>query len=79
MAAVVDVLREARQRFTAWALEYVSIPPRMLAGETVRGECVDEIVRFLVESKVFKKNEIELIAERRDFFGVIAFHKITEV
>lgn len=79
MAAVVDVLREARQRFTVWAQEYVSIPPRMLAGETVRGECVDEIVRFLAESKVFEKNEIELIAEKRGFFGVIAFDKITEV
>ena len=79
MAVVVDVLREARQRFTVWALEYVSIPPRMLAGETVRGECVDEIVRFLIEAKMFKKSEIKLIAERRGFFGVIAFYKITEV
>ena len=79
MAVIADVLGEARQRFTVWAREYVSIPPRMLAGETVCGECVDEIVRFLVESKVFKKSEIELIAEKRGFFGVIAFDRITEV
>ena len=76
MAVIVDALREARNRFTEWAKEYVGIPPQYLAGGTVRGECVDEIVQFLVENKVFAKREIEVIARNRGFTGVIAFDHI---
>ena len=76
MAAIVDVLREARGRFTAWAVESVSIPPQYLVSGTVRGECVDEIVRFLIENKIFTKPEIEIIAKRRGFLGVVAFRRV---
>ena len=79
MAVVVDVLREARERFTLWVSEYVSIPPQYLVSGVVRGNRVDEIVRFLVDNKVFTKAEIELIAARRGFSGVIALERIKGV
>lgn len=76
MAVVADVLGEARARFTAWAREYVDIPSEYLARGVVRGEYVDEIVRFLMSNAVFWEREIELIAQRRGFSGVIAFDNI---
>ena len=79
MAVVVDALGEARRRFTVWARGYVDIPPQFMSGGAVRGERVDEIVKFLIGNKVFTKAQIETIAARRGFSGAIAFDRITEV
>ena len=71
VAVIVDVMREARGRFTAWAEEYVGIPPRYLKDGVVRGDRADEIIRFFVT-----KTEIEIIAKRRGFLGVVAFRRV---
>lgn len=76
VAVIVDVMREARGRFTAWAEEYVDIPPQYLKDGVVRGDRADEIIRFLVENKVFTKPDIEIIAKRRGFLGVVAFRRV---
>lgn len=78
MAVVVDALGEVRKRFTVWAREYVDIPPRFMSGATVRGDMVDEIVRFLIDNKVFSKSQIKIIAERRGFLGAISPDVIKE-
>ena len=78
MAVIADVLGEARARFTAWAREYVYIPPQLTVRGAVRGDVVDDVVRLLVDGKVFKKAEIEMIAKRRGFSGIIVFDKIKE-
>lgn len=78
MAVVVDALGEVRRRFTVWAREYVDIPPHFMSGAAVRGDMVDEIVGFLIDSKVFSKAQIKIIAERRGFLGAISPDVIKE-
>ncbi len=76
VAVIVDVMREARGRFTAWAEGYVGIPPQYLKDGVVRGDRADEIIRFFVENKILTKREIEIIAKRRGFLGVVAFRRV---
>lgn len=73
MAQVVDVMREARAAFGKFAEQYLEIPDNFYRAGVMPAQAADAVARYLVESGVLSRVEIDLALERMKIVGVVVY------
>lgn len=66
MAKILDVKRVIAERFTAFAEEYLGIPPELYENGVIRSPHI--IIGYLVEKGVFTMEEIRLEMKARGVY-----------
>lgn len=77
MAQILDVRRIIKERFTAFAEEYLEIPPQLYENGVIRNEYV--IIGYLVEKGVFTIEDIRTeLRSRGIYLGDDVYKKALE-
>lgn len=66
MAKILDVNRIVAERFTAFAEEYLGIPPELYKNGVIRSPHI--IIGYLIEKGVFTMEEIRLEMKARGIY-----------
>ena len=73
MAVVVDVMREARVAFDAFARGYLEIPDEFYRDGVMPAEAVDVAAKYLIEHGALSRDELDLALERLGISGVAVY------
>ena len=73
MAVVVDVMREARVAFAAFARRYLEIPDEFYRDGVMPAKAVDVAAKYLIECGALSKVELDLALERLGISGVAVY------
>ena len=58
MAEIIDVLKDNRIRFAAWAREWLNMPPEMFVGGVIREQYMQTVIEFFLEQRVFTIDDL---------------------